>query len=163
MDITIPLQPGQDQLRGSWLEINGSNNAAIIRAVGNRVETLTHVVLGDDFIAGFRANRKSYILLPSHSVTTVEFERLGVAGLPPIRQTSAIAGEYLQGLGHISARIWLAGQHTPLPVSRVRVVGRWLVHGLDGPTATSERAISFRSVALIELIEGFDQTTRKGQ
>lgn len=150
MDLQIPLIPKSESLHGEWFTLQHGANAALIKCNSGTTETLIYVVFGDDFIAGLRVDRRTWILLPTTAVSSVTFNQLGASWLPPIRQTTEEARSYLQGLGPLDLRIWPAGTEQPLPASKGTVQGRWLVlsRAEDGQ---AERLVSFASIALIEV------------
>jgi hypothetical protein len=152
MDLSIPLQAKEHTLAGDWFRLEHGANAAIVKCSDGRTETLIYVVFGDDFIAGLRVDRRTWILVPARSVTSVTFSSVGAQWLPPVRQTSDLAREYLQGLGAVDLRVWPAGQEEPLPAAKASVQGSWLVlsRADDG---TAERLVSFEATALIEVLD----------
>jgi len=115
MELSIPLLPKESSLSSDWFRLENGSNAAIVTASGGRTETLIYVVFGDDFIAGLRVDRRTWILLPSAAVTSVTFKQLGASWLPPVRQTSEQGGSYLQGLGPVDMQIWPVGAQVALP------------------------------------------------
>jgi hypothetical protein len=152
MDISIPLQPKSEQLHSDWFQLDYGCNGAQVRCVGGSTETLIYVVFGDDFIAGLRVDRRSWVLLPNTAVTSVTFSALGARNLPPVRQVSEEARVYLQGLGPVQLRVWVNGQEQSLPPAQAAVQGRWLVLSRnDG--GQLERMASFDSIRLIEVID----------
>lgn len=152
MELSIPLLPKESSLSGDWFRLEHGANAAIVNCVGGSTETLIYVVFGDDFIAGLRVDRRTWILLPSAAVSSVTFKQLGASWLPPIRQTSEQGGSYLQGLGPVDMQIWPVGAQVALPSSRGSVQGRWLVlsRAADG---AAERLVALDSIALIEVVD----------
>lgn len=152
MDISIPLQPKSEQLHGDWFQLDYGTNAAQVKCKNAGTETLIYVVFGDDFIAGLRVDRRTWILLPNSAVTSVTFSALGARNLPPVRQVSEEARVYLQGLGPVQIKVWLTGQDEPLPQAEATVQGRWLVlNRNDG--GQLERMASFDSIRLIEVMD----------
>jgi hypothetical protein len=152
MDLSIPLQAKERTLAGDWFRLEHGANAALVKRADGRTETLIYVVFGDDFIAGLRVDRRTWILVPAKTVTSVTFNSLGAKWLPPVRQTSDLAREYLQGLGPVELRVWPAGQDEPLPPSKASVQGSWLVlsRSDDG---SAERLVSFEATTLIEVLD----------
>jgi hypothetical protein len=152
MDLSVPLIPKEQSLSGDWFRLEHGANAASVKCASGRTETLIYVVFGDDFIAGLRVDRKTWILVPARSVISVTFSSLGAHWLPPVRQTSDEARAYLQGLGPVELRVWPVGQDEPLPAAPVNIQGSWLVlsRSTDG---TAERLVAVESVALIEVID----------
>jgi len=152
MDLSIPLLAKEQTLAGDWFRLEHGANAATVKLANGRVETLIYVVFGDDFIAGLRVDRRTWILVPARSVASATFASLGASWLPPIRQTSDSVREYLQGLGTIDLRIWPVGQDEPLPEAKANVQGSWLVlsRADDG---TAERLVSFDATALVEVLD----------
>ena len=152
MDISIPLQPKSEQLHGDWFQLDYGRNAAQVKCCSGNTETLIYVVFGDDFIAGLRVDRQTWILLPNSAVTSVTFSALGARNLPPVRQISQEARLYLQGLGAVQLKVWVNGQAEPLPQAVASVQGRWLVlnRSDDGQL---ERMASFDSIRLIEVMD----------
>jgi hypothetical protein len=152
MDLSVPLIPKEQSLSGDWFRLEHGANAASVKCASGRTETLIYVVFGDDFIAGLRVDRKTWILVPARSVISVTFSSLGAHWLPPVRQTSDEARAYLQGLGPVELRVWPVGQDEPLPAAPANIQGSWLVlsRSTDG---TAERLVAVESVALIEVID----------
>ena len=152
MDISIPLQPKSEQLHGDWFQLDYGCNGAQVRTLAGTTETLIYVVFGDDFIAGLRVDRRSWVLLPTSAVSSVSFSALGARNLPPVRQVSQEARVYLQGLGPVQIRVWLNGQEESLPPALASVQGRWLVLN-RGESVQLERMASFDSIRLIEVLD----------
>lgn len=152
MDLSVPLIPKEQSLSGDWFRLEHGANAASVKCASGRTETLIYVVFGDDFIAGLRVDRKTWILVPARSVISVTFSSLGAHWLPPVRQTSDEARAYLQGLGPVELRVWPVGQDEPLPAAPANIQGSWLVlsRSTDG---TAERLVAVESVSLIEVID----------
>ncbi|MDE2409850.1 MAG: hypothetical protein KGL72_06040 [Actinomycetales bacterium] len=152
MDLSVPLIPKEQSLSGDWFRLEHGANAASVKCASGRTETLIYVVFGDDFIAGLRVDRKTWILVPARSVISVTFNALGAHWLPPVRQTSDEARAYLQGLGPVELRVWPVGQDEPLPAAPANIQGSWLVlsRSHDG---TAERLVAVESVALIEVVD----------
>ena len=118
----------------------------------SRTETLIYVVFGDDFIAGLRADRRTWILLPARTVASVRFEFMPAGWLPSVRQTSDDARGYLQGLGDVEVKVWTNAMAEPLPSARATVQGSWLALSRNASGAP-ERLVAFDSVALIEVMD----------
>jgi len=152
MDLSVPLIPKEQSLAGDWFRLEHGANAALVKCASGRTETLIYVVFGDDFIAGLRVDRKTWILVPARSVRSATFSSLGAAWLPPVRQTSEEAREYLQGLGPVELRVWPVGQDEPLPAVPATIQGSWLVLSRSGD-GTAERLVAVESVALIEVVD----------
>ena len=152
MDLSVPLIPKEQSLAGDWFRLEHGANAALVKCASGRTETLIYVVFGDDFIAGLRVDRKTWILVPARSVRSANFSSLGAAWLPPVRQTSEEAREYLQGLGPVELRVWPVGQDEPLPAAPATMQGSWLVLSRSGD-GTAERLVAVESVALIEVVD----------
>jgi len=152
MQLTIPLVPKESSLSGDWFRLEHGSNSALVNCINGRVETLIYVVFGDDFIAGLRVDRRTWVLVPSAAVASVTFKHLGAHWLPPIRQTSEEARGYLQGLGSADLQVWTKEASVPLPASRGAIQGRWLVLSRteDG---TAERLVAFESITLIEVMD----------
>jgi hypothetical protein len=152
MDLSVPLIPKEQSLSGDWFRLEHGSNAALVKCADGRTETLIYVVFGDDFIAGLRVDRKTWILVPARAVRAVTFNSLGAHWLPPVRQTSDEAREYLQGLGPVELRVWPVGQDEPLPAAPATIQGSWLVlsRATDG---TAERLVAVEAVALIEVLD----------
>ena len=152
MTISIPLSPKLESLHSDWLRTESrANLAKVVRNTG-QVETLIYVVYGDDFIAGLRSDRRTWVLLPSRSVRTVAFTLHEADWLPAVRQTSEDARTYLQGLGSVSFKVWPAGAEASLPTSQASVQGDWLVLSRTDD-ASPQHMVGISSVALIETSE----------
>jgi hypothetical protein len=115
-------------------------------------ETLIYVVFGDDFIAGLRVDRRTWVLLPSSAVLSVTFSMLGSRSLPPVRQVSQDGRTYLQSLGEVELKIWLVGVDEPLPPSVGSIQGRWLALSRAEPSKT-DRLVPFEAVRTIEVTD----------
>ncbi|MFM7029748.1 MAG: hypothetical protein ACKOWK_01605 [Micrococcales bacterium] len=152
MEPSIPLLPKQTSLHTDWLRLELTANTALVRCNDSRTETLIYVVFGDDFIAGLRADRRTWVLLPARSVSTVKFSALAAAALPPVRQTNDTAREYLQGIGANEVKVWTMHQDEPLPSGRAQVEGNWLVLSRS-KSGQAERLVSFDSISLIEVAD----------
>lgn len=152
MEPTIPLIPKQTSLHTDWVRLELAANTALVRCNDSRTETLIYVVFGDDFIAGLRADRRTWVLLPARSVATVTFSALAGTSLPPVRQTNDSAREYLQGIGANEVRVWALHQDEPIPPGRAQVEGNWLVLSRS-VSGQAERMVSFDSISLIEVAD----------
>jgi len=152
MNLSIPLLAKEKSLSGDWFRLEVGSNAATVKCTSGKTETLIYVVFGDDFIAGLRVDRKTWILLPARSVISATFTSLGAKWLPPIRQTSDTAREYLQGLGSVMLQIWPIGQAVPLPAAKADVQGNWIVLS-RADEGTAERLVSFDSTELVEVLD----------
>ena len=152
MDISIPLIPKRQTMQSDWFRLELSANSALVRRTDGRTETLVYVVFGDDFIAGLRADRRTWILLPARAVASATFSSLASPALPAVRQTSDSAREYLQGIGANEVKVWVGGQDEPLPPGRGVVEGNWLVLSRN-QSGTAERLVSFDSISLIEVAD----------
>lgn len=152
MDLSVPLIPKEQSLSGDWFRLEHGSNAAVVKCATGRIETLIYVVFGDDFIAGLRVDRKTWILIPARAVASVTFNAVGAHWLPPVRQTSDEARSYLQGLGQVELRVWPVGQDEPLPAAPANIQGSWLVlsRATDG---TAERLVAMEAIALIEVVD----------
>ena len=152
MELSIPLIPKAQSLHQDWTSAQPAANTAIIRCADGRTETLIYVVFGDDFIAGLRSDRRTWILLPVRATASVEFRQLESSWLPPIRQSTEEARSYLQGLGSIELKVWPVGQPQPLPAAKGTVQGRWLVlsRADDG---SAQQLVSFDSIQYIEVVD----------
>ena len=152
MNLSIPLLTKEKSLAGDWFRIEHGANTASVNCSDGRLETLIYVIFGDDFIAGLRVDRKTWILLPARSVSSVTFSSQGANWLPPVRQTSDSAREYLQGLGRVYIQIWPIGRSEPLPPARADVQGSWFVLSRADDDA-AERLVSFDSTSMVEVLE----------
>jgi hypothetical protein len=152
MDLSIPLIPKESSLHSDWTRLEHGANAALVKCTDGHSETLIYVVFGDDFIAGLRVDRKTWILLPARAVSVVTLKHLGAAWLPPIRQTSEQARSYLQGLGSIELRVRLAGDVESQPPALGSIHGQWLIMSRTDDAAP-ERMAAFDSIALIEVLD----------
>ena len=152
MDLSIPLIPKEQSLHTDWFRLEHGANAALVKCADGHLETLIYVVFGDDFIAGLRVDRRTWILIPARAVASVTFNKLGANWLPPIRQTTEEARAYLQGLGAAELRVWPAGQDQPLPAALGVVQGKWLVMSRADDGA-AERLVAFDAISLIEVVD----------
>lgn len=152
MDLSIPLIPKEESLHSDWFRLEHGANAALVKCADGHTETLIYVVFGDDFIAGLRVDRRTWVLLPARAVASVTFNKLGANWLPPIRQTTEEARAYLQGLGSVQLQVWRAGQEQPLPAALGSVQGKWLVLSRSDDGA-AERLVAFDAIGLIEVLD----------
>lgn len=157
MNYTIPLTPNDASLHSSWFQLDFGCNSALIKCRAGNSETLIYVVFGLDFIAGLRVDRRTWIFLPSTSVTHVTFNMLGARNLPPVRQISEDGRTYLQGLGAMKFKVWVKDRTEPLPVANAGVLGSWVaLNRIDGNVSTSghiEKLVSFDSISVIEIAD----------
>jgi hypothetical protein len=158
MDFSLPLLPNDSQLHSPWFQLDYGCNAALVRCTNNTSETLIFVVFGDDFIAGLRVDRRTWVLLPSSAVLSVTFSILGSRSLPPVRQVSQDGRTYLQSLGQVELKIWLVGVDEPLPPSAGSIQGRWLALTRTEPGKT-DRLVPFEAVRTIEVADFVDYAT----
>ena len=152
MNFSLPLMPNDSQLHSPWFQLDYGCNAALVKCANGTSETLIFVVFGDDFIAGLRVDRRTWVLLPSSAVLSVTFSMLGSRSLPPVRQVSQDGRTYLQSLGPVELKIWLATADEPLPPSLGSVQGRWLALSRTEPAKT-DRLVPFDAIRIIEVID----------
>jgi hypothetical protein len=152
MNLSFPQFSHKKTQPGGLFQIRRGSNGALVTCCNGRSETLIYVVFGEDFIAGLRVDRRTWILLPSKAVADVIFKQLGASWLPAVRQVNQDSQEYLQGLGSVELRVWPSGQQQPLPASRGTVEGRWLVLQAPGEEWT-DRLVSFDSISLVEVAD----------
>lgn len=152
MNFSLPLIPNDSQLHSPWFQLDYGCNAALVKCVNGTSETLIYVVFGDDFIAGLRVDRRTWVLLPSSAVLSVTFSMLGSRNLPPVRQVSQEGRTYLQSLGQVELKVWLVAVDEPLPASTGTVQGRWLALSREEPGKT-ERLVPFEAIRSIEVTD----------
>jgi hypothetical protein len=152
MNFSLPLIPNDSQLHSPWFQLDYGCNAALVKCVNGTSETLIYVVFGDDFIAGLRVDRRTWVLLPSSAVLSVTFSMLGSRNLPPVRQVSQEGRTYLQSLGQVELKVWLVAVDEPLPASTGSVQGRWLALSREEPGKT-ERLVPFEAIRTIEVTD----------
>lgn len=151
MQITIPVQEQSAALATDWLALAPEANAAGITRRSGEIETLIYVVLGSNFVAGMRVDRKTWVLLPSSQISVLKLQTLGAKWLPPLRQTNVTGLEYLQGLGRLDAKVWLA-ESADLPIAgSLGVQGEWLE--IKSPVDSSRQLVAFQNAALITVME----------
>ncbi len=150
MNFSLPLIPNDSQLHSPWFQLDYGCNAALVKCANGTSETLIYVVFGDDFIAGLRVDRRTWVLLPSSAVLSVTFSMLGSRNLPPVRQVSQEGRTYLQSLGQVELKLWLVAVDEPLPASTGTVQGRWLALSREEPGKT-ERLVPFEAIRSIEV------------
>ncbi len=152
MNFSLPLIPNDSQLHSPWFQLDYGCNAALVKCANGTSETLIYVVFGDDFIAGLRVDRRTWVLLPSSAVLSVTFSMLGSRNLPPVRQVSQEGRTYLQSLGQVELKLWLVAVDEPLPASTGTVQGRWLALSREEPGKT-ERLVPFEAIRSIEVTD----------
>ena len=152
MNFSLPLIPNDCQLHSPWFQLDYGCNAALVKCANGTSETLIYVVFGDDFIAGLRVDRRTWVLLPSSAVLSVTFSMLGSRNLPPVRQVSQEGRTYLQSLGQVELKLWLVAVDEPLPASTGTVQGRWLALSREEPGKT-ERLVPFEAIRSIEVTD----------
>ena len=152
MNFSLPLIPNDSQLHSPWFQLDYGCNAALVKCANGTSETLIYVVFGDDFIAGLRVDRRTWVLLPSSAVLSVTFSMLGSRNLPPVRQVSQEGRTYLQSLGQVELKVWLVAVDEPLPASTGTVQGRWLALSREEPGKT-ERLVPFEAIRSIEVTD----------
>ena len=152
MNFSLPLIPNDSQLHSPWFQLDYGCNAALVKCANGTSETLIYVVFGDDFIAGLRVDRRTWVLLPSSAVLSVTFSMLGSRNLPPVRQVSQEGRTYLQSLGQVELKVWLVAVDEPLPASTGTVQGRWLALSREEPGKT-DRLVPFEAIRTIEVTD----------
>jgi hypothetical protein len=157
MTYTLPLTPNDSSLHSNWFQLDFGSNAALVKCVTGESETLIYVVFGEDFIAGLRVDRRTWVFLPNASVTQVSFQMLGSRTLPPVRQVNEDGRTYLQGLGGMQFKVWVRDRTEPLPAANASVFGRWVAlnrtDGGFGVSGNLEKLVSFDSIRVIEITD----------
>lgn len=148
---TEPVFPPPPIQEIDWVHLAQGSNSAMLKLPNGRVETLVYVLFGRDFAAGLRVDRKSWVLIPSHSVSWASFCSVGAQRLPPVRQTADSASQYLQGIDQLLLKTWVDGLAEPLPIAFGTVTGDWLAlsQTTDGP---AERLLSLQCVTFLEMV-----------
>lgn len=132
------------------LPVGYSSNAISIRTGNSSNETLTHVVIGDDFIAGSSVSLRHWVVMPSRGLSLAQPMTVASRRLPPIRQLRIGIGEYLAGLKLDACKLWRLGSDEPLPTKPAMRVGQWLAL-LDSDTETADYLVPIDAIVRVEL------------
>ncbi len=132
------------------IPVGYSANAINLRTTGVANETLVHVLIGADFIAGSTVNLRSWIVMPSGAISLATPLAVASRVLPPVRQTRATLTQYLSDLNLRHAKVWRVGGTEPLPPRQASVQGGWLAL-LDPDTETADFLVPLSSLARLEL------------
>ena len=166
MTFTLPLSPNDSSLHSNWFQLDFGSNAALVRCITGESETLIYVVFGEDFIAGLRVDRRTWVFLPNMSVSQVSFQMLGSKTLPPVRQVNEDGRTYLQGLGSMQFKVWVRERTEPLPAANASVFGRWVAlnrsDGGFGAPGNLQKLVSFDSIRVIEITDVDNSATSVG-
>lgn len=134
----------------SHIPIGYSANAINLRTTGVANETLVHVLIGADFIAGSSVNLHSWVVMPSSGIGLATPLAVASRVLPPVRQTRSNLAQYLSDLNLNHAKVWRTGGAEPLPPRQASVQGQWLAL-IDSDTETADFLVPLTALARLEL------------